>query len=149
MDKSMAKGLVIGGIAMVVLGAGAVGGYKTIAAPRQAEVLAVKDVTATVLTPQERCDDVAVKHQAPVQDEHRVAGSVIGGLAGGHDGAPLPHGQREVAEGRRLRRHLPPGRQGKCGPHHLQAWRDAAGEERASGADRHLDRGTLLTRPGR
>ncbi len=92
MDKSMAKGLVIGGIAMVVLGAGAVGGYKTIAAPRQAEVLAVKDVTATVLTPQERCDDVAVKHQAPVQDEHRVAGSVIGGLAGGLLGSQIGGG---------------------------------------------------------
>jgi uncharacterized protein YcfJ len=79
----MVKGLVVGGIAAVVLGAGAVSGYKAIASPRTADVLAVNEVRETVLTPQERCEDVAVKHQAPVQDERRVAGSVIGGLAGG------------------------------------------------------------------
>jgi uncharacterized protein YcfJ len=79
----MVKGLVVGGIAAVVLGAGAVSGYKAIATPRTADVLAVKEVRETVVTPQERCEDVAVKHQAPVQDERRVAGSVIGGLAGG------------------------------------------------------------------
>ena len=75
----MAKGLLIGGIAVVVLGAGAVTGYKAISTPRSADVLAVKDVMETVVTPQEHCDEVAVRHQAPVQDEHRVAGSVIVG----------------------------------------------------------------------
>lgn len=83
MDKSLAKGLIIGGVASVVLGAGAVTGYRTLSEPRSAEVLAVKDVVETVVTPQERCSDVAVRHQAPVQDERRVAGSVIGGIAGG------------------------------------------------------------------
>jgi len=83
MDKSMAKGLVIGGIATVVLSTGAVTGYRAITTPRNADVVAVKEVTQTVVTPRERCDEVAVRHQAPVQDEHRVAGSVIGGLAGG------------------------------------------------------------------
>jgi uncharacterized protein YcfJ len=92
MDKSMAKGLAIGGIAMVVLGAGAVTGYRAIAEPRSAEVVAVRDVMETVVTPQQRCDDVAVKHQAPVQDEHRVAGSVIGGLAGGLLGSQIGGG---------------------------------------------------------
>lgn len=83
MDKSMAKGLIIGGIASVVLGAGAVTGYQTLSEPRSAEVVAVKDVMETVVTPKQRCEDVAVRHQAPVQDERRVAGSVIGGIAGG------------------------------------------------------------------
>ena len=83
MDKSMVKGLVIGGIATVVLGAGAVTGYRTISTPKSADVLAVREVMETVVTPQERCADVAVKHQAPVKDDNRVAGSVIGGLAGG------------------------------------------------------------------
>jgi uncharacterized protein YcfJ len=92
MDKSMAKGLVIGGIAMVVLGAGAFTGYKTIAAPRSAEVVAVKDVMETVVTPQERCEDVAVQHAAPGQDEKRVAGSVIGGIAGGLLGSQIGGG---------------------------------------------------------
>jgi uncharacterized protein YcfJ len=83
MDKSMAKGLLIGGVAMVVLGAGAVTGYRVIATPRTADVVAVKDVMEPVVTPQERCNEVAVKHQAPVQDENRIAGSLIGGVAGG------------------------------------------------------------------
>ncbi len=92
MDKSMAKGLIIGGIAMVVLGAGAVTGYKAIGTPRSADVVAVKDVMETVVTPREHCDEVAVRHQAPVQDEHRVAGSVIGGLAGGLLGSQIGGG---------------------------------------------------------
>ena len=92
MDKSMAKGLVIGGIATVVLGAGAVTGYKMSTTPRYADVVAVKEVMETVVTPQERCDEVAVRHQAPVQDQHRVAGSVIGGLAGGLLGSQIGGG---------------------------------------------------------
>lgn len=83
MDKSMVKGLVVGGLSAVLLGAGAVSGYKTMATPRNADVIAVKEVKETVVTPKERCEEVAVRHQAPVQDEHRVAGSVIGGIAGG------------------------------------------------------------------
>ena len=92
MDKSMAKGLLIGGVAMVVLGAGAVTGYKTIDTPRTADVVAVKEVMETVFTPQEHCNEVAVRHQAPVQDERRVAGSVIGGLAGGLLGSQIGGG---------------------------------------------------------
>jgi uncharacterized protein YcfJ len=92
MDKSMVKGLVIGGIATVVLGAGAVTGYRVIATPRNADVVAVKEVTEAVVTPKERCEEVAVRHQAPVQDEHRVAGSVIGGLAGGLLGSQIGSG---------------------------------------------------------
>ncbi|MBC7715366.1 MAG: glycine zipper 2TM domain-containing protein [Pseudorhodobacter sp.] len=92
MNKSMAKGLVIGGIATVVLGAGAVTGYSTITAPRIADVVAVKEVTQAVVTPQQRCEDVAVKHQAPVQDQRRVVGSVIGGLAGGLLGSQVGGG---------------------------------------------------------
>lgn len=92
MDKSMAKGLVIGGIAAVVLGAGAVTGYRTIATPKSADVVAVKEVMETVVTPQERCDEVAVRHQAPVQDDKRVAGSLIGGLAGGLLGSQIGGG---------------------------------------------------------
>ena len=92
MDKSMAKGLVIGGISAVVLGAGAVGGYRTIAAPRSADVVAFKEVMGTVITPQERCDEVAVRHQAPVRDDKRVAGSLIGGLAGGLIGSQVGGG---------------------------------------------------------
>lgn len=83
MDKSMIKGMAVGGIAMVVLGAGAVTGYKTLAQPREAEVIAVKEVMRTETTPEQRCENVAVRRQAPVQDPNRIAGTVIGGVAGG------------------------------------------------------------------
>jgi uncharacterized protein YcfJ len=82
MDKSMMKGVLVGGVAMVVLGAGAVG-YKTISKPKFAEVVTSKEVFETVVTPREHCEDVQVKRQAPVKDEHRVAGTAIGAIAGG------------------------------------------------------------------
>jgi uncharacterized protein YcfJ len=93
MDKSMIKGVAIGGIAMVVLGAGAVTGFKTIMKPEFAEVLTVKEVTETVVTPRETCEDVQVKHQAPVKDEHRLTGTVLGGLAGGLLGSTVGGGK--------------------------------------------------------
>jgi uncharacterized protein YcfJ len=83
MDKSMIKGIAVGGIAMVVLGSGAVTGYKALSTPRFADVVAVTNVLETTVTPRETCEDVAVNHQAPVQDQHRIAGSLVGGLAGG------------------------------------------------------------------
>jgi len=79
----MIKGIAVGGVAMVVLGAGAVSGYKTMTKPEFAEVVAVKDVVETTMTPHEKCEDVQVRHQAPVKDEHRIVGSVAGGVAGG------------------------------------------------------------------
>jgi uncharacterized protein YcfJ len=83
MDKSMIKGLVIGGIAMVVLTGGAVTGYKAMNQPKFADVVSVKEVTQTVTTPRQECREVQVTKQAPVKDENRVAGTVIGGVAGG------------------------------------------------------------------
>jgi len=92
MDKSMMKGVVLGGVAMVVLGAGAVGGYQTLARPQVAEVVAVKEVMTTVVTPREVCEDVVVQRQAPVQDPNRIAGTVVGGLAGGLLGSNIGGG---------------------------------------------------------
>lgn len=83
MDKSMIKGIAVGGIAMVVLGSGAVTGYRSLRQPKPAEVLAVKEAKQAVTTPQEKCEQVSVRHQAPVQDERRIAGTVLGGVAGG------------------------------------------------------------------
>jgi uncharacterized protein YcfJ len=88
----MIKGIAVGSVAAVVLGAGAVTGYKAFAAPEQAEVLAVKDVFQTVTTPQEQCDNVTVQRRAPVQDEKRVAGSVVGAVAGGLIGSTIGGG---------------------------------------------------------
>lgn len=83
MDKSMIKGFAVGGIAMVVLGAGGVTGYKSLTKPKFAEVVAVKEVMETAVSPRERCEDIQVQHQTPVKDNNRIAGTVVGGVAGG------------------------------------------------------------------
>ena len=89
----MMKGAVIGGIAMVVLAAGAVTGYRTITKPAFAEVVAVKEAREMTSTPQEKCEQVQVQKQAPVQDEHRAAGTLIGGVAGGLLGSTIGGGK--------------------------------------------------------
>jgi uncharacterized protein YcfJ len=83
MDKSMIKGIVIGSIVMVVLAAGADVGYKALTKPKFADVVAVKEITETIKTPREECQDVQVQQQAPMKDTNRIAGTVIGGVAGG------------------------------------------------------------------
>lgn len=88
----MIKGIAVGGVAMVVLGAGAVTGYKTLSKPERADVVSVRDVMETVSSPQEKCENVTVQHQAAVKDEKRVAGSVIGGIAGGLLGSTIGGG---------------------------------------------------------
>jgi uncharacterized protein YcfJ len=93
MNKSMMQGIVVGGIAMVVLAAGGVTGYKALTKPKFADVVAVKELTQTIVTPREECQDVQVQHQAPVQDEHRVAGTAIGAVAGGLLGSTIGGGK--------------------------------------------------------
>ena len=93
MEKGMIKGIAVGGLVSVVLGAGAVTGYKTLTTPKFAEVVAVKEIMETVVTPRERCEDVQVQHQAPVKDSNRIAGTVVGGVAGGLLGSTLGSGK--------------------------------------------------------
>jgi uncharacterized protein YcfJ len=93
MNKSMIQGIAVGGVAMVVLGAGGVTGYKALTKPKFAEVVAVKEVTETVVTPREQCEDVQVQHQAPVKDEHRVAGTATGAVVGGLLGSTIGGGK--------------------------------------------------------
>lgn len=83
MDKSVVKGALIGVASAVAVGAVAMGGYKAMSGPEYAEVIAVKEATETVETPREECKDVVVTRKAPVQDEHRITGTVVGALAGG------------------------------------------------------------------
>lgn len=92
MNVSMVKGFVLGGIAMVVLGAGGVTGYKALTQPSFADVVAVKAVTETVVSPREQCEDVRVRHRAPVRDEHRIAGTAVGAVAGGLLGSAIGGG---------------------------------------------------------
>jgi uncharacterized protein YcfJ len=92
MDKSMVKGVVIGGIAMVVVAAGGVTGYRAMTKPKFAEVVAVKEAKQTITTPRQECEQVQVQKQAPVKDQQRATGTIVGGVAGGLLGSTIGGG---------------------------------------------------------
>jgi len=92
MDSSMMKGLALGGVAMVVLGAGGVT-YQQLSKPKFADVVSSKEVYEVVVTPREQCEDVQVQHQAPVKDKNRLAGTAIGAVAGGLLGSTIGGGK--------------------------------------------------------
>lgn len=88
----MIKGIVIGGVVVTALAAGGMTGYKAMNKPTHADVIAVKEIKETVKTPREECHDVQVQHKAPVKDEHRLAGTAIGAVAGGLLGSTIGGG---------------------------------------------------------
>jgi uncharacterized protein YcfJ len=92
MDKSMVKGILIGSTVVLAVSAAGVTGYKTMNKPLFAEVLAVKEVTETINTPREECEDVPVTRKAAVKDEHRITGTAIGAIAGGLLGSTIGGG---------------------------------------------------------
>lgn len=92
MDKSMIKGMVVGGIVVTAVAAGGVTSYKAMTKPVFAEVLSAKEVKETVKTPREECQDVQVQKRAPVKDENRLAGTAIGAVAGGLLGSTIGKG---------------------------------------------------------
>ena len=66
--------------------------------PQRAVVLGATPVTETVQTSRTECAEVAVERQAPVQDTHRIAGTVIGGALGGALGHQVGGGRgKDVA----------------------------------------------------
>jgi len=85
MDSSMMKGLVVG--AVVATAGGAIASYTMLGdqqkGPEYAMVTNVAEIKETVKTPREVCEDVAVTRQAPVQDEHKIAGTAVGAVVGG------------------------------------------------------------------
>lgn len=88
----MIKGVAIGSVAMVAISASGVTGYKMLSQPKYAEVIAVHEIKEKVRVPREECRDVQVQRRAPVQDEHRIAGTVIGGILGGVVGNQIGRG---------------------------------------------------------
>jgi len=82
----------VGGIAMVVLGASGVT-YQQLTKPKFAQVVQSKEVFETVVTPREHCEDVQVQKQAPVKDKNRLAGTAIGAVAGGLIGSQIGGGK--------------------------------------------------------
>lgn len=88
----MIKGIAIGSVAMVAISASGVTGYKMLSQPKSAEVLAVEEIKEKVRIPRQDCQDVQVQRRAPVQDENRIAGTVIGGILGGVLGNQIGRG---------------------------------------------------------
>lgn len=83
MEKSTIKGITIGSIVMVLLAVSIFTGCEALNKPKFAEVAGVTEITETIETPREVCEDVQVRQQAPVKDPNRITGTVIGGVAGG------------------------------------------------------------------
>ena len=82
MNKSMLVGAVLGAVG--VTAGGAVATYSLVkGGPQYAQVTSVQPVKQTVKTPREVCKDVTVTRQAPVKDQHQIAGTVLGAVAGG------------------------------------------------------------------
>jgi uncharacterized protein YcfJ len=92
MGKSMIKGIMLSGIATVVLAVSIFTGCEALNKPKFADVVGVVEVTETTETPREICEDVQVRQQAPVKDPHRITGTVIGGVAGGVLGGQIGKG---------------------------------------------------------
>jgi len=80
MNRAMVGGVLIG-VALATSGA-VVAGLASRDA-RYAEVLDVEPVTHDVRLPRQVCGDEPVQSRRPAQDEHRVAGTVIGAALGG------------------------------------------------------------------
>ena len=67
--------------------------------PKYARVVNVQPVSRPVSEPREVCQDVEVTQQAPVRDQHQVAGTVIGGVIGGVLGNQIGDGDgRQIAK---------------------------------------------------
>lgn len=82
MNKSMLAGVGIGVAA--ALGVAAVASMDVFSPePQFAQVISATPIKETVKTPRQECRDVSVTHRRPVQDENRLAGSVLGAVAGG------------------------------------------------------------------
>lgn len=53
------------------------------AGPQYAKVVSVTPVRSNSSTPRQVCRDVVVNHTAPPKDQHNIAGTAIGAIAGG------------------------------------------------------------------
>lgn len=97
MNKSMLAGVGIGVAA--ALGIAAVASMNVFSAgPHYAQVLSATPIKETVKTPRQECRNVTVTHRRPVQDDHQIAGSLLGAVAGGVLGHQFGGGHgREVA----------------------------------------------------
>ena len=93
MNKSMLAGIGIGVAA--ALGVAAVAGLNVLdRGPQYAQVVSSTPIKESVKPPRQECRNVTVTHRRPVQDENRIAGSVLGAVAGGVIGHQFGGGRR-------------------------------------------------------
>ena len=97
MNKSLAVGLVLGAVAASA--AGAVAGYRMIAAPSGAHVISATALTKTIKNPRQDCHDEEVTHTKPVKDEHRLVGTGVGAVVGGLLGSRIGGGNTRIVTG--------------------------------------------------
>ena len=95
MNATKKRILIVGGVA--VTAAGAFAGYQAMDNRRSAEVLSVEPLTGRVRTPRQVCTDEIVSHKAPTSDPKRVAGTVLGAVAGGVLGNQIGDGKGQTA----------------------------------------------------
>ena len=82
MNKSMLAGIGIGVAA--ALGVAAVAGMNVFdRGPQYAQVLSATPIKESIKQPRKECRNVTLTHRRAVQDDNRIAGSVLGAVAGG------------------------------------------------------------------
>ncbi|GAB3482936.1 glycine zipper 2TM domain-containing protein [Azotobacter salinestris] len=96
MSKAMIAGLVLGAVGMATSGAASAYGPDGYG-PEYAEVLAVQSVRDDGRASREACRDVAVSQPGQVQDQHQIAGTLIGAVAGGLLGSQIGSGKKLAA----------------------------------------------------
>mgnify|MGYP001094076084 CR=1 FL=1 len=97
MNKSMLAGIGIGVAA--ALGVAAVASMDVFdRGPQYAQVLSATPIKESIKQPRQECRNVTLTHRRAVQDESRIAGSVLGAVAGGVLGHQFGGGRgRDVA----------------------------------------------------
>src|SRR5471030_2288090 len=97
MNKSMLAGVGIGIAA--ASGIAAVAGLDMFSSgPQYAQVVTAPPINETIKTPRQQCRNITVTHRRPVQDENKIAGSLLGAVAGGVLGHQFGGGRgRDVA----------------------------------------------------
>lgn len=91
MNKSMLAGIVVGGTA--VLSVGAYAGYRSFTGPSYAEVVAVTPVKRVEKRREQECAMVPVTRRREVKDENRIVGTAVGAIVGGVVGNQIGGGR--------------------------------------------------------
>ena len=91
MNQQLFIGSIVGALAVTAVGAFA--GYRMMNdGPEYADVLAVNQVTRTIKTPRQVCNNDVVTHTQPTKDPNQIIGSIAGAVVGGVVGNQIGDG---------------------------------------------------------